>query len=95
MKVLLIDDERLARTELRRLLEKHPDIEIVGEARDSEEALAQIARLEPELLLLKLPGRAAGSRALFSREPKTHFESQVHRNHGCLGQRRLSGTAKR
>ena len=58
MKALLIDDERLARTELRRLLEKHPDIEIVGEARDSEEALAQIARLEPELLFLdiQLPG---------------------------------------
>jgi two-component system, LytTR family, response regulator len=58
MKALLIDDERLARTELRRLLEKHPDIEIVGEARDSEEALAQIARLEPELLFLdiQMPG---------------------------------------
>src|SRR5712672_1854236 len=58
MKALLIDDERLARTELRRLLEKHPVIEIVGEARDSEEALAQIARLEPELLFLdiQMPG---------------------------------------
>lgn len=30
MKALIIDDERLARTELRRLLEKHPEVEIVG-----------------------------------------------------------------
>ena len=34
MKALLIDDERLARNELRRLLAAHPDIEIVGEAVD-------------------------------------------------------------
>lgn len=58
MKALLIDDERLARTELRRLLEKHPEIEISGEARNAEEALEQIGRLEPELLFLdiQMPG---------------------------------------
>lgn len=58
MKALLIDDERLARTELRRLLEKHPDIEIAGEARNAGEALEQIDRLEPELLFLdiQMPG---------------------------------------
>jgi two-component system LytT family response regulator len=42
MRALIIDDERLARAELRRLLEAHTEIEIVGEARDAEEALAQI-----------------------------------------------------
>ena len=59
MKALIIDDERLARTELRRLIEKHPEIVIVGEARDAEEAIEQIARLEPELLFLdiQMPGR--------------------------------------
>ena len=58
MKALIIDDERLARAELRRLLEKHPDVEIVGEARDAEEALSQIGRVEPELLFLdiQMPG---------------------------------------
>jgi two-component system LytT family response regulator len=58
MKALLIDDERLARTELRRLLEKHPDIEIAGEARNAEEAIEQVGRLEPELLFLdiQMPG---------------------------------------
>jgi two-component system LytT family response regulator len=58
MKALIIDDERLARAELRRLLEKHPDVEIVGEARDAEDALNQIRRMEPELLFLdiQMPG---------------------------------------
>ena len=59
MKALIIDDERLARAELRRLLEKHPEVDIVGEARDAEEALQQIGQLEPELLFLdiQMPGR--------------------------------------
>lgn len=58
MKALIIDDERLARIELRRLLAKHPEIEIAGEARDAGEALAQIHQLEPELLFLdiQMPG---------------------------------------
>jgi two-component system LytT family response regulator len=58
MKALIIDDERLARAELRRLLEKHPEVEIVGEARDAEDALDQIRRMEPELLFLdiQMPG---------------------------------------
>ncbi|HEV8037922.1 MAG TPA: LytTR family DNA-binding domain-containing protein [Bryobacteraceae bacterium] len=58
MKALIIDDERLARAELRRLLEKHPDVEIVGEARDAEDALSQIGTMEPDLLFLdiQMPG---------------------------------------
>lgn len=59
MKALIIDDERLARVELRRLLEKHPEIAVVGEARDAGDALEQIGQLEPELLFLdiQMPGR--------------------------------------
>ena len=34
MRVLLVDDERLARLELRRLLLEHPEIEVAGEARN-------------------------------------------------------------
>jgi len=58
MKALLIDDERLARNELRRLLAAHPDIEIAGEATDVDDALAQAGRLKPDLLLLdvQMPG---------------------------------------
>ncbi len=58
MKALLIDDERLARNELRRLLAVHPDIEIAGEAVDAEDALRKIASLQPEILFLdvQMPG---------------------------------------
>jgi two-component system LytT family response regulator len=58
MKALLIDDERLARNELRRLLAVHTDVEIVGEAVDVEDALEKIAALKPELLFLdvQMPG---------------------------------------
>lgn len=58
MKALLIDDERLARNELRRLLAAHKDIEIAGEAADVEEALEKIAALKPDLLFLdvQMPG---------------------------------------
>jgi two-component system LytT family response regulator len=58
MKALLIDDERLARNELRRLLKVHPETEIVGEAVNAAEALERIAELKPDLLFLdiQMPG---------------------------------------
>lgn len=58
MKVLLVDDERLARNELRRLLAAHADLEIVGEAVDVEDALAKVGTLKPDLLFLdvQMPG---------------------------------------
>jgi len=58
MKALLIDDERLARSELRRLLAAHPDIETVGEAVDVEDAVQKVTELKPGLLFLdvQMPG---------------------------------------
>ena len=58
MKAIIIDDERLARAELRRLLAAHPEIEIAGEASNGTEALALIAQTSPDLLLLdvQMPG---------------------------------------
>jgi two-component system LytT family response regulator len=58
MKALLIDDERLARNELRRLLAKHADVVVVGEAANSDDARARIAELNPDLLFLdiQMPG---------------------------------------
>jgi two-component system LytT family response regulator len=67
---LLIDDERLARNELRRLLAAHADMEIVGEAVDAEDARAKVAALRPDLLLLdvQMPG-ADGFSLLEQLEP--------------------------
>lgn len=60
MKALIIDDERLARKEILRLLENHPEVEIVGEAANSEEALMLIDEKEPDLLFLdiQMPGKS-------------------------------------
>src|SRR5262245_40729838 len=59
MKALIIDDERLARKELIKLLEEHPSIEIAGEAMNADEAEKMIEELNPDLLFLdiQMPGR--------------------------------------
>ena len=58
MKALIVDDERLARVELARLLAAHPEVEIAGEARNGEEALDLIHRLAPDVVFLdiQMPG---------------------------------------
>jgi two-component system, LytTR family, response regulator len=59
MRTLIIDDERLARNELRRLLDNFPKIDIVGEAANADEALPMIENLQPDLLFLdiQMPGK--------------------------------------
>ncbi len=60
MRTLLIDDERLARSELRRLLAGFGEIEIVGEAANAAEARKQVETLRPELVFLdvQMPGES-------------------------------------
>jgi two-component system, LytTR family, response regulator len=59
MKALIIDDERLARNELKRLLENFPKVNIVGEASNADEAMVMIDELKPDLLFLdiQMPGK--------------------------------------
>lgn len=54
MRALIVDDERLARKELIKLLEEHPIIEIVGEAMNADEAFQMINDLNPDLLFLDI-----------------------------------------
>lgn len=58
LRVLIVDDERLARAELRRLLAAHREVEIVGAAASAAEAMLLCAQLQPDLLLLdvQMPG---------------------------------------
>ncbi len=60
MNVLIVDDSRLARTELRHLLRAFPDVAVVGEARHADEARAQLGALRPDVLLLdvQMPGQS-------------------------------------
>lgn len=59
MKAIIIDDERLARTELRKLLQDYPEIEIVDEAANADEGLSKIENLNPDLIFLdiQMPGK--------------------------------------
>jgi two-component system LytT family response regulator len=59
MKALIVDDERLARTELKRLLTPFKDIKVVGEAVNAEDALEKIQQFKPDLLFLdiQMPGK--------------------------------------
>lgn len=59
MKALIVDDERLARSELRRLLSRHPEVEIVGEAVNGDDALDKIHAKAPDLIFLdvQMPGK--------------------------------------
>ena len=54
MNVLIADDEPLARERLRALLAEHSDVTVVGEAGNGREALDEVARLQPDLLLLDI-----------------------------------------
>ena len=54
MKVLIVDDEPLARQRAARLLQELGGIELVGEAANAEQALAEIERLQPDALLLDI-----------------------------------------
>jgi two-component system LytT family response regulator len=53
-KALIIDDERLARAELKKLLEDHPEIVVVGEAVNAADGIEKIAELNPDLLFLDI-----------------------------------------
>ncbi|SJZ38807.1 two component transcriptional regulator, LytTR family [Enhydrobacter aerosaccus] len=54
LRTLIVDDEPLARQEMRRLLSAHPDLEIVGEAETAAEAVSAIERLHPQLVFLDI-----------------------------------------
>ncbi|MBE2212122.1 MAG: response regulator [Xanthomonadaceae bacterium] len=58
IRVYLVDDHALVRTGMKMILEHEVDIHVVGEADNGEEALAEIRRLKPDVVLcdVHLPG---------------------------------------
>ncbi len=58
-KALIIDDERLARNELKKLLLEFPEIEVIGEAANAKEGLEKIESLSPDIIFLdiQMPGK--------------------------------------
>ncbi len=58
MKVLIVDDERLARDRLNRMVSTLHDYEVVGDAANGEEAMQKTMLLDPDIVLLdiRMPG---------------------------------------
>lgn len=54
MKTFIVDDERLARSELKRLLKNFSAIEIIGEAANADEAVERIETERPDLLFIDI-----------------------------------------
>jgi two-component system, LytTR family, response regulator len=60
MRALIIDDERLARKELNTLLRQFPQVEVIGECSNADEARDQIDLLDPDIIFLdiQMPGKS-------------------------------------
>ena len=58
LRVLVVDDEPLARSRLRRLLKVHDDVEVVGEATTGDEAVAAALEVHPDAMFMdvRMPG---------------------------------------
>lgn len=73
IRVLLVDDQPLVRAGALMLLSAEPDITVVGEADDGESAIREVARLEPDVVLmdLRMPGLGgvAATRRLVADRP--------------------------
>jgi two-component system, LytTR family, response regulator len=59
MRAIIIDDERLARAELKKLLQDFPEIEVIDEAANAGEGIAKIEQQRPDLIFLdiQMPGK--------------------------------------
>ncbi len=59
MRAIIIDDERLARTDLRKMLQEFPEIEVVDEAANADEGIQKIESHNPDLIFLdiEMPGK--------------------------------------
>ena len=77
MKVLIVDDEELARGRLRKLLAAYDDVTVVAEAANGHEAIQKIAELRPDTVFLDIKMPVADGldvvRSLGSRRPRIVF----------------------
>jgi two-component system LytT family response regulator len=62
IKTIIVDDERLARSELKKILKEFPEIDILEEAVNVQDAIEKIERLQPQLIFLdiQMPGDKTG-----------------------------------
>lgn len=76
MRAIIIDDERLARAELKKLLQEFPEIEVIDEAANADEGITKIENLHPDLIFLdiQMPGKSGFDMlSLLERAPQVIF----------------------
>ena len=77
IKVLVVDDHHVVREGLRRILELDSEVEVIGEARSGEEAIAKATALSPDVIImdLKMPGidGVTATREIKQRLPQTNI----------------------
>jgi DNA-binding NarL/FixJ family response regulator len=75
-RVLICDDQGLVRVGLRKILEVEPDLDVVGEAVDGEQAVEAAARLQPDVVLMdiRMPvvDGISATRRIVAARPVTH-----------------------
>lgn len=54
IKTIIVEDSRLARNELRELIKQHPEIEVIAEAENVDQAYELITKLQPQLIFLDI-----------------------------------------
>src|SRR6266849_10498870 len=76
IRILIVDDHEITRVGLRTTFEPEPDLAVVGEASNGAEALAKMAVLDPQLILMDVRMEKMGGieacREIKSRYPEVH-----------------------
>ena len=63
IRIVVVDDNSVVRQGLRMFLSLDPELEVIGEANNGQEAIEQVKKLKPDVVLMDLlmPVRPAGS----------------------------------
>lgn len=77
LRAILADDHQLVRAGLRALLESFADVEVLAECGDGDEALRQVTRLQPDVLLLDITMPGLNGLDVALRVPKASPRTQV------------------
>lgn len=73
VKVLIIDDEALARQRVRKLLESRPEIEILAECRTGHDAVRSLQTLKPDLIFLDIQMKDMNGFQVLDQVPKSRW----------------------
>lgn len=98
IRILLADDHAVMRSGLRELLHTHPDLEVVGEARDGVETLRLAATVDPDIVLLDITMPPENGIVTAQRLKDAHPELVVlfltmHEDEGLLHEALATGAA--